>query len=35
MGTSCYKQWIDPFIPNETKLLLIEIEIYQAISVVS
>jgi len=32
MGTSCYKLWIDPLVPNETKLFSSEIQIYQAIS---
>jgi hypothetical protein len=31
MGTNCYGQWIASLVPNETKLLLNEIQIYQAI----
>jgi len=35
MGNSCYKQWIGPLIPSETKLLSSEIQIYQIISLVN
>jgi len=27
MGTSCYEQWIDPLVPNETRLFSNEIQI--------